>query len=130
MKKSRLLIYTLIIAAYFVVLHIILPNWLNIKQGIYSLFTDWFNNWLLIFPFIGLIAMAALIGYFGIHFLASFGKGYRSSDEFEPDISLIFASKDEKPLLKRTLDSLIESNYPKDKMEIITVTSGSSDGST
>ncbi|TFF86679.1 MAG: glycosyltransferase family 2 protein [Promethearchaeota archaeon] len=130
MKKSRVLIYALIIAAYFVILHMILPNWLNIKQGIYSLFTDWFNNWLLIFPFIGLIALAALIGYFGIHFLASFGKGYRSRSKFEPKISIIFASKDERPLLKRTLDSIIESNYPKDKMEIITVTSGSTDGST
>ncbi|MBD3228984.1 MAG: glycosyltransferase [Candidatus Lokiarchaeota archaeon] len=129
MKKSRVVIYGLICVGYFVLLHFLLPNWLNIKQSIYSLFTDWFNNWLYIFPFIGLIALAGLITYFGIHFFASFGKGYRKKGAFQPEVSIIFASKDEKPLLKRTLDSLIQCNYPKDKMEIITVTSGSTDGS-
>ncbi|MHA1752642.1 MAG: glycosyltransferase [Candidatus Helarchaeota archaeon] len=132
MKISKVIFYGSIVATYFIVLHIFFPPWLNspIKQGIDSLFTNFSANWLLIFPFIGLVALCGLLIYYGIHFVASFGISYKSKKYYYPSISIIIASKNEKPLLARTLKSIMNTEYPKDKIQIITVTSGSTDSST
>ncbi|TFF86677.1 MAG: glycosyltransferase family 2 protein [Promethearchaeota archaeon] len=132
MSKYKVLIYSTILIISFILLHIFFPSFLpsEVKRDIDSLFLDPISNWYLIFEFIGLMILLGFVIYFGIHFLASFGRGYKVKEEFFPTVSILIASKDEKTLLKRTLDSIIESNYPKDKMEIITITSGSTDGST
>jgi len=132
LKISRVFKYGSIIVVYLIILHIIFPSWLNspIKQGIFNLFNNFYANWTLIFPFIGIIALGGLVTYYGLHFLASFGKGYKAKGDFTPNISILIASKDERPLLGHTLNSIINSEYPKDKYEIIIITSGSSDNST
>ncbi|MHA1270203.1 MAG: glycosyltransferase [Candidatus Helarchaeota archaeon] len=132
MKKSRVIMYGLPIVIYFIVLHILFPSWLNapIKQGIDSLFTDFTANWILIFPFVGLVVLAGVICFYGIHFLASFSSGYKTKELSYPEISIIIASKDERPLLQRTLNSIINSEYPQENLQIIIVTSNSTDDST
>jgi cellulose synthase/poly-beta-1,6-N-acetylglucosamine synthase-like glycosyltransferase len=70
-----------------------------------------------------------LLVYYGIHCLASFGSGYKVDIPYYGSISILIASKDEKVLLKKTLQSIIASDYPKEKMQIIVITSGSTDGS-
>ncbi|MHA1752643.1 MAG: glycosyltransferase [Candidatus Helarchaeota archaeon] len=131
MKISKVLIYGTIIGIYFVLYHLFFPSWVYspIKQGINGLFTDFTNNWPLLFPFIGFVALAGLISYFGIHFLASFGNLNEYKTSFTPNISILIPSKNEKPLLERTLNSIIVSNYPKDKIQLILIISGSEDGS-
>ncbi|TFF86678.1 MAG: glycosyltransferase family 2 protein [Promethearchaeota archaeon] len=133
MKIQRILLYGIPIVLYFVALHFLfsfIPVWMNdpIKLGIDSLFTDFFANWFKIFPFIGLVALAGLITYYGIHFLASFGK-YKIKEYYYPKISVIVASKNEKPLLERTLDSIVNSNFPTENMQLVVVVSDSNDNS-
>jgi cellulose synthase/poly-beta-1,6-N-acetylglucosamine synthase-like glycosyltransferase len=132
MNKYKILMYTTILIIFFTILHVFFPSFLpsEIKKDIDSLFLDPISNWFLIFEFIGLMVLLAFVIYFGIHFLASFGSGYKVKGEFFPSVSILISSKNEKTLLKRTLDSIIECQYPKDMMEIITITSGSIDGST
>ena len=131
MKKSRFLIYGLIVVGYFILLHIFFPPWLNssIKNAIDRLFMNFFSNWMLIFPFIGLSVIIALMTLLGIHFLASFGSGYKSKKPFISNITVLIASKNERPLLERTLNSIVESGYPKEKLQIISIISGSTDDS-
>ncbi|MHA1831610.1 MAG: hypothetical protein ACTSWR_08790, partial [Candidatus Helarchaeota archaeon] len=90
MKISKVIFYGSIVATYFIVLHIFFPPWLNspIKQGIDSLFTNFSANWLLIFPFIGLVALCGLLIYYGIHFVASFGISYKSKKYYYPSTSI------------------------------------------
>ncbi|MBD3228982.1 MAG: glycosyltransferase [Candidatus Lokiarchaeota archaeon] len=133
MKKSKILLYSLPLVTLFILLHIFFPPWLSsqIKRDIDILFLDPISNWYLIFEFLGLMILLGFVIYFGIHFLASFGSGYVPKDlKNRPRISILIPAKNEKMHLKRTLNSIIECNYPKDKMEIIVITSGSTDGST
>ena len=132
MNKAKIIVYMLIMMGYFVVLHMILPPWFSssIRTGITNLFTDFLKNWTFIFPLIGLFFVLVLpISYYGINLLASFEPTYKVKDFWEPKISIMIASKNELPLLKRTLTSIIKSNYPKKSMQIVIVTSGSTDGS-
>ncbi|TFF88093.1 MAG: glycosyltransferase family 2 protein [Promethearchaeota archaeon] len=131
MKKSKIILYSLPLIILFILLHIFFPPFLPslVKIDIDRLFFDPISNWYLIFEFIGLMILLGFVIYFGVHFLASFGTGYRIKSKYIPDISILIASKDEKLPLKRTLNSIIQCEYPKDKMEIIVITSGSTDDS-
>ncbi|MFX1273880.1 MAG: glycosyltransferase [Promethearchaeota archaeon] len=117
--------------SYFVLLHLFFPSsWpSSIKNGIDALFTNPLGNWLGIIPFIGLMVVLMLVIYYGIHFLASFGSGFNSKTNTFPEISILIASKNEKILLESTLNSIIQSNYPKEKIQIIVVLSGPQDDS-
>ncbi|MFX0099049.1 MAG: glycosyltransferase [Candidatus Hodarchaeota archaeon] len=132
MNKPKIITYMIILWAYFICLQLFFPRALGsqLQLGIDRLFTDFTGNWLLLGPFIGLVILV-LIGpmYFGLHFLATLEPRYHPKEFFHPDISIMIASKDEKALLKQTLDTILDSDYPKDKMQIILIVSGSTDGS-
>lgn len=131
MKISRILLYGGIVISYFILLHIFFPALISsgVKNAIDNFFLNPLLYWWFIFPLIGLIFLFGLLVYYGIHCLASFGSGYQVESPFYEDISILIASKDEKHLLKRTLESIVNSNYPKENIQIIVITSGSSDGS-
>ena len=74
--------------------------------------------------------LLGLIIYYGIYFLASFGSGYKAKKPFNANISIMIASKNEKILLERTLNSIVTCNYPKENIQIIIITSGSTDDTT
>lgn len=67
--------------------------------------------------------------FFGINFFASFGKVKypKGSEEFFPEITVLMPAQDEEKIIGNTLDSFVKSSYPKDKLEIIVISSGSTD---
>ncbi|MFO7797776.1 MAG: glycosyltransferase [Promethearchaeati archaeon] len=132
MKISRVLPYAVVVIAYFVLLHIFWPSQWNsgVKIAIDNFFANPLGNWLFIFPFIGLMLLLVLNIVYGIFFLASFGKGYRTKGEYYPDITIVIPSKNEKILLEQTLDSLLETTYPKEHIQLILLTGESTDGTT
>lgn len=66
---------------------------------------------------------------FGIIFLASFGKAIQISvDEKDlPNVSILIAALNEEQVIERTLSNLVKVKYPKEKLEILIVASGSTD---
>jgi len=132
MKLSRVLAYGVVILCYFVVMHIFFPiEWSSlVKEAIDTFFTNPIKYWWFIFPLIGLIFLLGLDIFYGIYFLASFGRGYRTKEPYYPDISIMIPSKNEKVLLKKTLESILNSNYPKERIQLILITSESTDGTT
>ncbi|MBD3228980.1 MAG: glycosyltransferase [Candidatus Lokiarchaeota archaeon] len=131
MKITKIIIYGTPLVVFFVLLHLFFPPWLNSKvvEGLQLLFSDFFSNWLLIFPFIGLLVILGFIVYYGIHFLASFGGGYFPKDLKNPPISILIPAKNEKSLLEKTLNSIVNSTYPLNKIQLIVILSGSTDDS-
>jgi cellulose synthase/poly-beta-1,6-N-acetylglucosamine synthase-like glycosyltransferase len=132
MKVSRVLGYGLIIVSYFVLLHIFFPaQWSSsVKDAIDTFITHPIEYWWFIFPFIGLLVLLGLNMFYGIYFLASFGRGYRTKEPYYPDISIMIPSKNEKVLLKKTVESILNSDYPKEHIQLILITSESTDGTT
>jgi cellulose synthase/poly-beta-1,6-N-acetylglucosamine synthase-like glycosyltransferase len=102
----------------------------GVKKAMDGFFLNPVTNWWYIFPLIGLILLLGFVVYYGIHFLASFGSGYKSKTPHYENISILIASKNEKILLERTLNSILESDYPKEKIQVIIITSGSTDDTT
>ena len=117
---------------FFILLHLNFPpSWSSgTKIAIDNFFAYPITYWWFIFPLTGLMILLGFIIYYGIYFLASFGSGYRAKTPYYANISILIASKNEKILLERTLNSIIKSNYPKEKIQIIIITSGSTDDST
>ncbi len=130
MKLSKLLLYGSICVAVFVLFHMYSPPIFSsgVKRAIDRFLIDPLTYWLFVFPFIGLIMLLGFIIYYGMHFLASFGSGYQVKTPYYADISILIASKNEKILLERTLSSIVESDYPNEKIQVIIITSGSTDG--
>ncbi len=95
----------------------------------YGLFTDYSANQSNLWIFNVLMVLVGLTTFFGVVALAVLEPNKQTKEFITPSISIIIAAKNEAPLLKRTLDSLVASDYPKDKMQVIVVTSNSSDGS-
>jgi cellulose synthase/poly-beta-1,6-N-acetylglucosamine synthase-like glycosyltransferase len=102
----------------------------GVKEAIDNFITAPLTYWWFIFPLIGLLMLLGFVLYYGIHFIASFGSGYKPKTPYYEDISILIASKNEKILLERTLESIIKSDYPKEKIQIIIITSGSTDNTT
>ncbi len=98
-----------------------------VYKGIYDLFT--YGNQSFLGAFIGLMPLVGLTTFYGVVALAVLEPNKQTKDFITPAVSIIIAAKDEAPLLSRTLDSLVASDYPKDKMQVIVITSNSSDGS-
>ena len=132
MKIIRYILYGSIWVIFFVLLHVFFPaGWSSaVKTAIDDFFTNPLQFWWFIFPIIGLTMLMSLMLYYGIYFLASFGKGYRTKTPYHVKISIMIASKNEKVLLERTLNSIVKSDYPKEIIQIIVITSGSTDDST
>ncbi|TFF98220.1 MAG: glycosyltransferase [Promethearchaeota archaeon] len=132
MKITKIIPYVSILLAIFILLHIFFPGtWPSgVKALIDAFFLNPLMNWWCIFPIIGLGILAGLVMYYGIHFLASFGTKYDTEEFYYTGVSIVIASKNEKILLERTLNSIAKLDYPRDKLQIVVVTSGSTDNST
>ena len=130
MKTSKLILYGSICVALFVLFHMYSPPIFSsgVKRAIDRFILDPLAYWWFIFPLIGLLMLLGFVMYYGIHFFASFGSGYRAKTPYYVDISILIASKNEKVLLERTLNSIVDSDYPKEKIQVIVITSGSTDG--
>ncbi|MHA1231483.1 MAG: hypothetical protein ACTSPQ_12630 [Candidatus Helarchaeota archaeon] len=61
-----------------------------------------------------LVVFGALVTFYGLFFLASFGTNYKVKDLKYENISILLPAKDERILLERTLNSIVNSNYPHD----------------
>ncbi|MFX1496014.1 MAG: glycosyltransferase [Promethearchaeota archaeon] len=132
MKMSKIILYGFFLVVLYVIFHIYFPSfWTSgVRDSINAFFTDPLTYWWFIFPLIGLVMIWGLLLYYGIHFLASFGSGYKTKTTYYPKISIMIASKSERILLERTLTSIVNSNYPKENIQIIIITSGSTDDTT
>ncbi|MFW9865254.1 MAG: glycosyltransferase [Candidatus Thorarchaeota archaeon] len=130
MKISRVLLYGFVWIVVFVVLHMYFPWSSGVKRAIDRFLLNFLDNWWYIFPFVGLVMMLGIAIYYGIHFLASFGSGYKVKTPYYTGVSILIASKNEKILLERTLNSIIKSDYPKEIIQLIVITSGSTDDTT
>ncbi|MHA1386512.1 MAG: glycosyltransferase [Candidatus Helarchaeota archaeon] len=149
MSKLRYIPYSLMVIFIFAIYHIYFPreysNLMRFVDYIYNnLYYNLFNDSLYsvfyrtlhpldilgIFAYFGLLALFLLFPLIlGIYFFASFG-GYKKYDKnFEPKISIIIPSMNEPVNLTKTIDSILASDYPKEKMEILAVISGSDDNS-
>ena len=132
MKIYRYLLYGAVWLIIYVLIYLYFPtNWPSgIKSAIDLFFAQPLTYWWFIFPLVGLFMILGFVIFYGIHFLASFGSGYKPKIPYYENISILIASKDEKVLLERTLNSIVKSDYPKEKIQIIVITSGSTDNST
>ncbi len=149
MTKIRYLFYSIIVIFIFAIYHIIFPReysylmrvvdyiFNNLNQNLLnnSLSSMFYRNLhpldiLGIFAYLGLLVLFIFYPLlFGIFFFAGFG-GYKKYDKsFEPGLSVIIPSLNEADGLKSTLDTILKSDYPKEKMEILAVISGSTDNS-
>nr|MDO8088521.1 glycosyltransferase [Candidatus Sigynarchaeum springense] len=99
------------------------------KAYFHDLFVDYNATQQNLGTFIALMPLVGLTTFYGVAALAVLEPNKQTKEFITPSISIIIAAKDEALLLKRTLDSLVASEYPKDKMQVIVVTSNSSDGS-
>ncbi|MHA1378983.1 MAG: glycosyltransferase [Candidatus Helarchaeota archaeon] len=149
MSKIRYIPYSFIIIAIFAIYHIFFPReysyLMRVVDYIFNnLYYNLFNNSLYsnlyrilnpidiagIFLYIGLLALFILYPLLlGINFLAGFGGVKKYNKTFEPTLSIIIPSLDEAEHLKTTIDSILASDYPVEKIEILAVISGSTDNS-
>jgi cellulose synthase/poly-beta-1,6-N-acetylglucosamine synthase-like glycosyltransferase len=135
MNKPKVLGIVGVLFACFVLLHVAFPyiapffgSYIGhsyVWGGITGLFTDFAANWTSIFLF----ALMGLIIYFGVIFIGLLGPNRDVKEFFTPEVSVVICAKNEAALLQRTLDSLVASDYPKEKMQIILVVSNSTDDS-
>jgi len=65
--------------------------------------------------------------YFCFLLFYAFGKRQTITSDASHFVSIIVPAKDREKDIRRTLECLLASDYPKDKMEILVVTSGSTD---
>ncbi len=132
MVLIRYFTYGLVWVIGYTIFHIYFPPfWTSgVKVAIDTFFINPLLNWWFIFPLIGLFMLLGFVIYYGIHFLASFGSGFKTKTPFYANISILIASKNERILLERTLNSIVKSDYPKENIQIIIVTSGSTDDTT
>ncbi|MFX0003032.1 MAG: glycosyltransferase [Candidatus Hermodarchaeota archaeon] len=132
MKFYRYLLYGSVWVIVFILLHMYFPHFWSsgVKEAIDTFLLNPLTYWWFVFPLIGLIMVLGFVLYYGIHFLASFGSGYKPKIAYYEKISILIACKNERVLLERTMDSIVKSDYPKEKIQLIIITSGSTDDTT
>lgn len=106
------------------------PYYLSFR---YALFSGTFGIeqilYFFILTFTGLIFFL-VPSYFGLLLSYSFGEVSYMAANFFPFVTILIAAKNHEKEIGNTLDCLLKSDYPKDKMEIVAITSGSTDGTT
>ena len=114
-------------------IHLIFPpEWSLWIRKTNELFTNpppvFTNGWYFLFG-LGVFFFVAFILQYGIAFLASFGKiKYpEGSENFTPPISVIIPALNEEKVIGDTLETHLNSDYPKENLEIVVVASGSTD---
>ncbi len=128
MGKIRNLIYGLIIVGVFAIIHWIFPReWSRWLQRVDNIVSE--TAGFKIFFGISFVFFFAFVILFGISLMASFGKpDYpKGSENYTPAISVLMAAINEEIVIGKTLDSFLNTNYPKEKLEIIVIASGSKD---
>ncbi|MFX0075165.1 MAG: glycosyltransferase, partial [Candidatus Hermodarchaeota archaeon] len=132
MKMYRYLLYGSIWLVFLVVIYIYFPPfWTSgIKEAFDTFLSAPLTYWWFIFPLIGLMMLLGLVLYYGVHFFASFGSGYKPKTSHYENISILIACKNEKVLLERTLESIVNSDYPKEQIQVLVISSGSTDDTT
>lgn len=132
MKLYRYLLYGFFWLLVYILVYIYFPHaWSSgVKEAIDTFIESPLTYWWFIFPLIGLVMLLGFVLYYGVHFLASFGSGYNPKEPYYENISILIACRNEKILLERTLNSIVESDYPKEKIQVIIITSGSTDDTT
>ena len=135
MNKPKIIGIVGVLLVCFVMLHLVFPyikpffgpyighSW--VYDGITGLFTNFAAYWNYIF----LMVLLGLIIYFGVIFIGLLSPNHDVKEFFTPPVSVVICAKNEAALLKRTLDSLVVSDYPKENMQIILVVSNSTDDS-
>lgn len=81
----------------------------------------------LIFVLISSFAFFLIPSYFCFLLFYAFGKRETINSDFSHFVSIIVPAKDREKDIRRTLECLLASDYPRDNMEILVVTSGSTD---
>ncbi|TFG05257.1 MAG: glycosyltransferase family 2 protein [Promethearchaeota archaeon] len=129
MGKKLYIVYGSIIIGIFAVIHLLFPTeW--------STWITWTNEMFrgTLPGHIGLFIPAAFFFFifvvlWGINFLASFGKFKYppGSENYTPPISVVIPALNEEKVIGDTLESYHLSAYPKDKLELVVVASGSTD---
>ncbi|MFX1298055.1 MAG: glycosyltransferase [Promethearchaeota archaeon] len=129
MSKLHFLIYGTIIIGIFAVIYWFFPR----EWSLWLIRTDQLFNGTRL-QFLGLFIFGAVLFVifpllYGISFLASFGnvKFPKGSENFFPNLSIIIPALNEAKIIGETLKSFILSKYPKDKLELLVVVSGSTD---
>jgi hyaluronan synthase len=56
------------------------------------------------------------------------GPAISSGPEYEPPVSIVIPCKDEEKAIARTVSQCFEADYPKEKLEVIVINDGSTDG--
>jgi cellulose synthase/poly-beta-1,6-N-acetylglucosamine synthase-like glycosyltransferase len=85
---------------------------------------------LLVWVVLGIVHLGIPLAYFGVmkRVASSRDYGLKMSLEWEPSVSVIVPTYNERPVIEKKLRNLAEMDYPKEKIEIVVVDSASSDG--
>lgn len=135
MGKKLYLIYGGIVVAITVVIHLLFslrPDLSLWVRSINELFTNppplFGTPWYFLFG-LGIFFYVLYFFLWGTAFAASFGKvNYpEGSEGFTPPISVLVPAQNEEKVIGDTLESYKTANYPKDKLELVVIASGSTD---
>jgi cellulose synthase/poly-beta-1,6-N-acetylglucosamine synthase-like glycosyltransferase len=131
--KIRFVLYSLIIIVIFVLIHLLftftpLVSWSTWIQKTNQLFTGGHLKFLGLF-ILGAFLFVVFVILYGTAFLASFGKADypKGSEGFLPAISVLMPAINEEDIIPDTLNSFVATSYPKEKLELVIIASGSTD---
>ncbi|NVM52584.1 MAG: glycosyltransferase family 2 protein [Candidatus Helarchaeota archaeon] len=128
MGKIRYLISGSILVGLFAIIHWLFPrDWSRWLQRVDNLLNETLG--FKIFFGFGLVLFFSFVLLYGISFMASFGKADypKGSENVTPPISILMPAINEEKIIRDTIISFINTSYPKDKLELIIIASGSED---
>jgi len=79
----------------------------------------WFSLSVILYAYLGHFALAYLVGFFRPKPI--------SKADIEPSVSFIIAAYNEEVVIREKIQNTLQLDYPKEKLEIVVVTDGSSD---
>src|ERR1700688_1602771 len=86
----------------------------------------WFSLFIVFYSYIGYGILLFFLVQIKKIFVVNKTKN-TGSEQFEPEISLIVSSYNEKDFIERKIENTLKLTYPADKLKIIFITDGSSD---
>lgn len=133
MGKIRIILYALIILAIYSLLYMLYPRLLFTSSYDYVNGLDAFflgrNPFFTPFFILSIFLFIMFPVSYGVYFLASFGKiKYpQGSEDYHPKVSILMPALDEAGVIGASIESILNSNYPKENLELIIIASGSTD---
>lgn len=91
-----------------------------------AFFTFWIGNFIIIYTYAGYACVMLLLVKFKQLF---FPKTLFKNIDFEPEVTLVIPCYNEKEVLAAKVDNCFKLDYPKEKLHIMFITDGSTDGS-